>query len=177
MPDNIDALISEVIETEGGYVNHPNDRGGPTKYGITLAALHDWRGTAVTAADVSGMSVDEARQIYRKNYFEGLEFIQDPEIARFVFDYGVNSGPRAARMALQSALKGVGRYDGEIDGIFGPKSRAAYDAAVKANDVALFYALKCERYELLLRFIGRDPSQAVFATGWANRLDKFAEKF
>lgn len=177
MTDTIDALITEVIETEGGYVNHPNDRGGPTNWGITQGTLASWRGHPVSADDVRLLSQDEARQIYRKNYFSGLEFVQDPEVARFLFDYGVNSGRHAAAMSLQTVLKNIGRYGGPIDGIFGPMSRAGYEGAVQANDKALFYALKCERYELFLRFIGRDPGQAVFATGWANRLDKFVEKF
>ena len=33
----IDRLIEEVIEREGGYVDHPADRGGPTRWGITEA--------------------------------------------------------------------------------------------------------------------------------------------
>jgi len=34
---NIDELIEDVIEREGGYVNHPADRGGATNWGITEA--------------------------------------------------------------------------------------------------------------------------------------------
>ena len=34
---DVDELIDELIEREGGYVNHPADRGGPTKFGITEA--------------------------------------------------------------------------------------------------------------------------------------------
>ena len=32
-------IIKEIIRREGGYVNHPNDRGGPTKYGVTHKTL------------------------------------------------------------------------------------------------------------------------------------------
>ena len=28
-------LVEALIEREGGYVNHPADKGGPTRYGIT----------------------------------------------------------------------------------------------------------------------------------------------
>jgi len=31
----------------------------------------------------------------------------------------------------------------------------------------------CERLDNYLRIIGRDPSQAVFAAGWANRIVPF----
>ena len=33
----IDALIDAVIDREGGYVNHPADRGVPTRWGVTEA--------------------------------------------------------------------------------------------------------------------------------------------
>ena len=167
---SIDQLIDNVIAREGGYVNNSADAGGPTKYGITLATLHDWRKTPVGASDVANMTMDEARAIYKANYFTkpGLDAVTDPQIQEFLFDYGINSGPGAAVKALQTAI-GV-----PADGGFGPVSRAAL---AKINNMqALFYRLKAERYELLLRYIGRDPRQAVFATGWANRLDQFEEK-
>lgn len=170
MADTIDALIGRVIEREGGYVDNPNDAGGPTKYGITLATLHGWRKVPVGAADVANLTASEAAQIYRQNYFvgPGLDAVKDPMIQEFLFDYAVNSGTGAAVRALQTAL-GV-----PADGSFGPQSKAALDRV--NNQVALFYRLKCERYELLLRFIGSSPGNAVFASGWANRLDQFEER-
>jgi lysozyme family protein len=170
MTDSIDALIDRVIQREGGYVNNPNDAGGPTKYGITLATLHGWRHAPVSAADVKNLTTNEAILIYRSQYFTkpGLDAVKDPGIQEFLFDYGVNSGPGAAVRALQTAL-GV-----TADGDFGPASRAALDKI--NNQQALFYRLKCERYEMLLRFIGSSPGNAVFAIGWSNRLDQFEEK-
>jgi len=38
-------------------------------------------------------------------------------------------------LAIQSALKAAGHYSGELDGIFGPRSRAAVDAALKEAGV------------------------------------------
>jgi lysozyme family protein len=35
--DESDRLIDELIEREGGYVNHPGDKGGPTRFGNTEA--------------------------------------------------------------------------------------------------------------------------------------------
>ena len=48
MDDQIDAdrLIDALIEREGGYVDHPADKGGPTCFGITeaVARAHGYRG-------------------------------------------------------------------------------------------------------------------------------------
>jgi len=37
-------VIYDLIEREGGFSNHPADKGGPTKYGITQQTLSEWRG-------------------------------------------------------------------------------------------------------------------------------------
>lgn len=164
MSDAIDNLITHVIEREGGYVNHAADRGGPTNWGITQGTLTAWRGHPVSAADVQALTQDEARKIYRANYFRGLEDVTDPKVLEFLFDYAVNSGTSRAVTALQKVL-GV-----TADGAWGPKSKAALAAVDQAK---LYWPLVCERLDFYLRIIGRDPSQAVFAAGWANRIVPF----
>lgn len=49
---DVEILIDELIEREGGYVSHPADRGGPTMFGITEAEARAWlcRGDARPAA-------------------------------------------------------------------------------------------------------------------------------
>lgn len=172
----LDDVIARVIVREGGYVNDPNDAGGPTKYGITLATLHAWRNTPVGASDVQALTVTEASAIYKARFFPpGIEAINNPIVLEEIFDYGVNSGVGAVVKSLQTILQREGLYTAAIDGDFGPKSQAA--AAQVANMAALFYALKCERYELEMRYIGSVPSQAKYAIGWANRNDQIELKF
>jgi lysozyme family protein len=173
---SVDTLIDRLIQREGGYVNHPSDRGGPTNFGITQATLSAWRERPVSAADVQALGKDEAKAIYRDRYFTrpGFDGVQDPELQELVFDFAVHSGPGAAAKGLQTALKDMGLYQGAIDGGFGPQSQAALRAC--RNIPELYYRLKCERFELFLRFIGRDPAQAVFATGWSNRMDEMQDR-
>lgn len=170
---NVDTLIDDVLRREGGYVNHAADRGGPTNFGITQATLSGWLGRPAAALDVEAMSPITAREIYRKQYFltPGYDAIPDPALQALVFDFAVNSGPRAATKALQTALQKMGLYPGAIDGAIGPQTRQALRGVT--NWPELYFRVKCERYELYLRFIGRDPAQAVFAAGWANRMDEF----
>lgn len=172
----IDAMIDRLLIREGGYVNNPNDNGGPTNFGITLAALHEWRGSPVNAAAVQALTRQEAATIYKSRYLIGPGFgvIVDPDLQEMVFDFAVNSGPGAAAKALQTALAEMGLYSGSIDGGFGPISKAAL--ARCTNIPELYYRIKCERYALLLRFIRNDVRQATFAAGWANRLDSLNDK-
>lgn len=176
LSDKTEVLISRLIEREGGYVNHASDRGGPTNWGITQATLAAWRCQPVTEFQVRSLSRDEARIIYRDIYFDrpGFGGIADPELQELVFDFAVNSGPSAAARALQTALRDMGLYKAAIDGSFGPISQAALKACT--NIPELYYRTKCERYELFLRFIGHDPAQSVFASGWANRLDELQDR-
>lgn len=175
MSDLIDELIDDVLKKEGGYVNDPADAGGPTKYGITLATLHDWRQAPVSATDVEGMTETEARLIYRRRYFPaGYNAIPDRGLLGLIFDYGVNSGPGMPAKAVQTVLKREGLYAGPIDGDIGPGTSEALKKVT--NWPAMFYAVKCERYEALMRYIGSRPENARFAIGWSNRLDGFEER-
>jgi lysozyme family protein len=65
----IDTILDEIIRREGGYVNHPADRGGPTKYGITAQTLGRWRklDRPATATEVKALTETEARAIYRQH--------------------------------------------------------------------------------------------------------------
>ena len=61
-------LIAEVIDREGGYVNHPADRGGPTNWGITIAVArhHGYTG------DMRALSRQQAAAIYAADYWHSL---------------------------------------------------------------------------------------------------------
>ena len=64
----IDTILDEIIRREGGYVNHPADRGGPTNFGITAQTLGSWRklGRPATTAEVRALTEAEARAVYRQ---------------------------------------------------------------------------------------------------------------
>lgn len=163
-----DDLITELIQREGGFTDNPADKGGPTKYGVTQATLAAWRGTDVTAADVQALSVADARQILYQMFLvrPGLSVITDPELRGEAFDISVNSGPEAAVKMFQRAL-GV-----PPDGIFGA---VTLSALLAADNRQLYYRLAAQRLRFLGQIITRNPSQAVFAAGWLNRVASFLE--
>jgi len=106
---------------EGAYSNAKTDRGNylngvlvGTKYGITGATLAAHRGVkTVTAADVRGMSLREAEDIYRRSYWsQAGGDVLPPGLDYFVFNNGVMSGPTRAVKILQRVI-GV-REDGHV---------------------------------------------------------------
>lgn len=161
-------IIADIISREGGYVNHPADRGGPTRFGITQATLADYRGYKVNAGDVEALTETEAWKIYRKRYLEdtGIAKIPNPELRGVVLDAAVNHGPVRAIAMLQRA---IGVPD---DGVIGPVTLAAMPYLNARSVCVKFLAQRCRFYGAI---ISADHSQAVFAKGWANRLADLLE--
>ena len=70
-------LVFNLVEREGGYVNHPADRGGPTKYGVTQKTLDAYRRKHPTtgfSSDVKDLLEPEAARIYAAMYWETPKF-------------------------------------------------------------------------------------------------------
>jgi lysozyme family protein len=105
----IDQLIDDVIEREGDYVDHPADRGGATRWGITKAVArrqgyHD---------DMRALPQSDAAAIYRRLYWIAPAFDKvgevAPKLAAELFDTGINMGTGTATGFLQRALNALNR--------------------------------------------------------------------
>ena len=114
MKRNFDDCLIRLLKDEGGYSNDPADSGGPTNFGITLADYQKYIDRAGTAFDVKGMTVDQAKDIYRTKYWNALDCDSLTSGVDYTcFDYGVNSGlgrPRKA-LAKYKTLKGTQLID------------------------------------------------------------------
>lgn len=166
----IEEIITDVMEAEGWdkYTDHPNDRGGPTKWGITLKAWGEWRGHDITADDVKEITEPQAREFYEKLYVIGPKFSLLPNIlVPMVVDCGVNHGVSRASKWIQRAVEVT--EDGEI----GPKTLKAVGLA---NPISTYLKVCSYRTSFYGRIITDDPSQAVFAAGWNNRAAKWLER-
>lgn len=162
----LDAL-DFVLKKEGGYVNHPADRGGPTNYGITQKTYEQWLGRKVTADDIRLMPLSHAQQIYFERYWKpvGGDAIKNFGIALALFDQAVNRGVSTVIKQAQAIL-GVTQ-----DGVMGNQTLAKLNAA-NPNDFLMAFIQRAEQsYRAIVE---RNPSQAVFLKGWLNRINSLA---
>ena len=160
-------IIDAILEREGDtFTNHPKDRGGPTKYGITQATLSAWRGVSVTTKDVKALTEKEARTIYASLYITLPRFdeIGDFRLRELVIDCGVHVGTARATKWLQEAAQV------KADGHIGPITLRAVNSG---NASVLYKTVLAFRIRHYGRIVTNDPSQSSFAAGWANRTAEF----
>lgn len=118
MKANYQYALTELLKDEGGYTNDPQDPGGPTNFGITLADYRKYINPKGTATDVQNMTVDQAKSIYKPKYWDAVNGDSLPSGVDYcVFDYGVNSGvSRANRIyAKYSTLDATGAINAICD--------------------------------------------------------------
>jgi lysozyme family protein len=170
----IDDLLDDVISKEGGFVNHPADRGGATKYGITIHTLSRYLGRQATVDDVRSITVDLAKEIYLADYYYSPRInTLNEAVQPKVFDMAVNHGARRAVKILQQVINKAGFGALSVDGAIGNLTRSALDDAHAAMGGYLINALVDERNNFFDAIIARRPSQQVFERGWKNRSNSF----
>ena len=156
---NFDKAILHSLQWEGGYVNDPSDSGGETKYGISKRSFPD--------VDIKNLTLDEAKNIYLKNYWNPLYTqIKDESLAIKLFDLGINLGVAKAVILLQNAV-----YDFEpINKIDGKLGKITLELTNKYSDLGLYdaYIGKVEFYYRQITV--KSPKNLKFLKGWLNRL-------
>lgn len=188
--------VRHVLGIEGGYVNDPVDRGGATKYGISLRFLVsegqidlDGDGFAdfdldmdgdIDAADIRRLTVGDAIYLYHRCFWQRLdaETFAEP-IGEMLFDQAVNGGLSAARKLLQRALNHVIGAGGAtdkiaVDGAIGPATRRALQWVLAeerglSNLVMAYRHVTADRYRAIA---SANPSQVRFLKGWLRRAEQ-----
>lgn len=164
--------IEELIQREGGYVNHPSDKGGPTKYGITevVARQHGYNG------NMQDLPQDMAERIYIETYYiaPGFNRISSRVIAEELLDSAVLHGIGAAVKWLQHALNRLNKRgtlypDLKTDGVMGSvtlKALETYLASRKhdGTELVLARALNCLQGAAMLNYDGDWSEDFIF--GW-----------
>jgi lysozyme family protein len=135
---NFEKSVEFVLKHEGGYVNNSADPGGETKYGISRRAFPD--------EDIKNLTVDRAKEIYQKHFWEPLGCEElSTQLALVHFDTAVNCG----------------------------KSRAAEFMGNSKGDYEVYLLYRIEHYT---RIAATNKNLRQFILGWLNRvMDLFKE--
>lgn len=155
--------LAWVLPWEGGFVHHPDDRGGPTNHGITQDTYRAWLlSLGLPPANVRDITSEEVAAIYRAWYWEASHCDRWTwPLSLVVFDSAVLRGPKNAVRMLQAAV-GVAS-----DGVVGPITRAA---VADRDPVRVAEELCWARVAHHHARCVEDASQRVFLTGWIGRV-------
>jgi lysozyme family protein len=167
LPEN-DPAWDYLLRNEGGYVDHPLDKGGPTKFGITIetARRHGYMGP------MKDLDLKTAKDIYRKEYWK-FEGIKSKRVAVKMFDMAVQFGPQRMIRWVQKELADTpDGFDKPLkpDGIIGPKTLEIINMVPEEAMLSILGQLCENKYRAIVE---KDPTQNVFLTGWLFRAWRF----
>ncbi|MET4101323.1 lysozyme family protein [Roseovarius sp. MBR-78] len=177
-------IAEEIVAREGGFVNDPDDPGGATNFGVTIHTMRRLgldldRDGGIDAGDVRALSRAQAVDIFIEHYYRRPGIDRLPEALRAsVFDMQVNAGANAVRI-LQVLLREMA-HAVDTDGVIGPQTVAAAQAAAEAAPDHIADAYGIARRNYYLRLADARPASRKFARtraggkgGWVRRAEAF----
>lgn len=179
MTDLFMDLATRLLRVEGGYSNHPSDRGGETMWGVTIGVARE---NGYTGA-MRDMTKEQAFAIYRRAYWErpGFHLIGDvsPKIAEELFDTGVNMGVGIPGVWLQRALNALnsnGQHYADImvDGQVGPATARALSALIAKRgrvdaEKVILRALNAFQAVRYIELCEKRQANEAFGWGWLSQ--------
>lgn len=172
--------VDIVLKHEGYYSNDADDRGGATKYGISLKFLQGLKDSdndgyldgdlnfdgIVDINDIRSLSPQDAVDLYYfefwvKDQFDRLPYFLSPKL----FDLAVNMGTQQANKLVQRAIKACG-LPLDDDGIIGPRTLQALKLVDKS---AVLSALRSEAAGFYRYLVASGKGHSKYLNGWLNR--------
>lgn len=159
-PSNFPACLAFTLAEEGGWSDDPDDPGGCTNQGVTLATYRMFHGPDATPETLRAMTDAERDLIYCEGYWDAVAGDALPcGLDLMAFDFGVNAGPARSVARLQII---VGT---KPDGIIGPITLRAIGAIQLPAIIDQFFASQRDYYMAL-------PGFPTFGKGWLARCDR-----
>lgn len=150
-----------------GFANDPDDAGGATMCGITLATYRAYcrrKGyPAPTVFSLRNITYERWRDVLKTLFGDRwkADEIKSQAIANILVDWVWTSGVYGIK--IPQRLLGVSQ-----DGIVGPKTIAAVNAS---NQAELFSQIHEARIRFVEDIVRRRPSQRKFIKGWKRRIN------
>lgn len=169
------------LKWEGGLSDDPQDKGGLTKYGISMAYLQDMARTrpsvlrdilgtsTVTRQLVKSLTQAQAGALFKFSFWDPFQLDdQSLSVALCVYDMNLNHGSFNAMKIVQRAANLMPSVMPKlsVDGKFGPKTRSAMRFLNCPNGIGAIANKRQAFYDAIVR---NNPSQKVFIKGWTRR--------
>jgi lysozyme family protein len=172
--DWFDILTNIAIEHEGGFSNHKLDPGGPTMFGISTGTWGRYAkrdlGVEPTTENLRKITIDDAKIIYRNNFWSGKghERMSSIKLALMTYDWSITSG--TSGNAVREFL--TERYALHISA-HGGWTNALADSLSSLDDQHLLYKeISLLRRRFYLKLTIKNKKLEAFLDGWNARVDK-----
>lgn len=166
-------ILDRLIEREGGLIDHPFDKGGVTKYGITLPTLCDYKNNNLLShVDIEQLTIEQAKEIY---WFKWINHSSckynllpvSEDLREAILDTAILFGRNRANKWVQSGINSLMKKDLLlVDGVLGEQTRV-YIAQCFNVDLIVYIVLA--RIQRHCNNCVKDKSQLAFLNGWYNR--------
>ncbi|QHM76373.1 hypothetical protein C7M52_02349 [Mixta theicola] len=168
-------IFNAIIEKEGDYINHPADKGGATRWGITeqVARAHGYAGAMAELPQATALTI-----LYN-DYWSGPRLDRLAQVSQAIAvklcDTGVNMGPVPAISWLQRWLNAFSQQQklyGRLiaDGNIGPLTLSALDIFLTQRGAegerVMLKALNCSQGARYLQITESRPQNQAFIYGW-----------
>lgn len=156
-------MIPWIKKWEGGWSDDPDDNGGATMQGVTLATFRRYYGEDKTKQDLRNITEEQWAHIFKTGYWDKMkaDYIENQSIAELCVQMAWGSGPVTAAKKIQMKL-GVA-----ADGIIGPVTLAKINAKPQRDVFVKLWEMR--RFWLI--DIGKRGNNSKFVKGWLRRLD------
>jgi lysozyme family protein len=178
--NEVTQIFEALLVREGGgnVTNDPNDAGGLTRWGWTAKTAVAYGFTRT----VDTMTHDEAIALYEQRFWLAPKFDQlyavDPELAVYLVDTGVTSGPATGVKFLQRCLNVLNNQsksfpDIEPDGGLGPMTFGALRAYATVRGPSglgvLRFMVRSLRSTFFIELAEKNGTQESFEYGWQSQ--------
>jgi lysozyme family protein len=171
--------LNLVLKHEGGFINHKNDPGGATNYGISLRYLQSQKvidgdldnDNDVDKEDVKILTKEQAAHLYRKDFWDrnNIQPINSQRVADMFFGLCVNMGSKRATSLLRIALLNILKTEKAYEEL--GENLAQKINMLTEKDVITAYKEEAKSHYRYL--VAKNKDLKVFLNGWLNRIDSY----